>query len=186
MSITWRWLGTEISLGTKREKEMNVIKAEASTRLCFSFSSLLSNRNNVIPQGKAAFVVSRSKVLDLKTVDTQCSRRDVCGFLVLNRPLQVKRHSGWNDGMKCIPLHCQQAACFKGGWTATRNLLTAGWEGGLGSVGSVQRVRFLWVSTAILGKGNKSPLRGNNIRLMHWVFKGNAQDGVAKKDKSTF
>lgn len=96
MSITWRWLGTEISLGTKREKEMNVIKAEASTRLCFSFSSLLSNRNNVIPQGKAAFIVSRSKVLDLKTVDTQCSRRDVCGFLVLNRPLQVKRHSGWN------------------------------------------------------------------------------------------
>ena len=96
MSITWHWHGTEISLETKREKEMNVIKAEASTRLCFSFSFLLSNRDNVIPRGKAAFVVSGSKVLDPKTVGTQCSRRDVCGFLVLNRPLQVKRHSGWN------------------------------------------------------------------------------------------
>lgn len=145
---------------------MNVIKAEASTRLCFSFSSLL-NRNNVIPRGKAAFVVSRSKVLDLKTVDTQCSRRDVCGFLVLNRPLQVKRHSGWNaqlwNEMHTFTANNRQCAS-RGGWTATRNLLTAGWEGGLGSVGLVQRVRFLWVSTAILGKGNKSPLRGNNIR----------------------
>lgn len=31
---------------------MNVIKAEAPTRLCFSFSFLLSNRDNVIPEEK--------------------------------------------------------------------------------------------------------------------------------------
>lgn len=147
------------------------------------FSSLLSNMDNVIPWGKAAFVVSRSKVLDPKTVYTQCSRRGVCGFLLLNRPLQVKRHSkmkfgsmGWN-----VYPFTANGKCFRHWWMATRNLFTAGWEGGLGTVGSVQRVRFLWVSTAILGKGNKAPLTGNNIWLTNWVFKGNAQDGVAKR-----
>lgn len=37
--------------------------------------------------------ISLKKVLDQKTVDTQCSRRDIGGFLALNQPLQVKRHS---------------------------------------------------------------------------------------------
>ena len=151
------------------------------------FPPLLSNRDNVIPWGKAAFVVSRSKVLDPKAVDTQCSRRDVRLPGTESTPagqetLRMKRGTmKWN----AYPFTAN-GQCFRGGWTATGNLLTAGWEGGLGPVWSVQRVRFLWVSTAILGKGNKAPLRGNNMQLMHWVFKGNAQDGGAKKDNSTF
>lgn len=102
--------------------------------------------DNVTPCGKVAFVVSRSKVSDPKTVNTQRSRRDVCGFLVPNQtPAGQKtlKNEIWNYGMKCRSFHCQQAVLQRlvDGHQEPFSQL-AGKEA-VGSAGSVQRVRFL-------------------------------------------
>lgn len=57
-----------------------------------NYTAATCNRNRCVIE------ISLKKVLDQQTVDTQCSRRDTGGFLVLNQPLQVKRYSRMKFG----------------------------------------------------------------------------------------
>lgn len=81
-----------------KEKRKWILWGHGPPPYIFFFSPLFSNMDSVTLWGKVVFIVGRATVLDQKIVDTQCSRRDMGGFLALNRPLQVKRHSRMKFG----------------------------------------------------------------------------------------
>lgn len=93
--------------------------------------SLVSNTHSVTLGGKVACIVGASTVLDQKTVNTQCSRRDSVAswYWIDSCRSETFQNEIWNSGMKFITLSLP-LGCTSEGWWATVMRPLHGWLGG--------------------------------------------------------
>lgn len=152
----WPWHEISRNKPKNREEEMNITETEASSipSLFLSFASHVDH----VTLRNSCFCSWRVKGLRSENSRyTAFQKRCVC-LLVANRPPQGKRHSRKKSGRTGCHADPFTASgqCFRkpvGGHP--ESLSRPAGNRAIGSVQSVQRVRFLQASMAILGKATR-------------------------------